>query len=146
MSIAGVLRAICLASLCCVAFSKLAPAQSVLVRHSVVAEVTPVVGVRDSTWSAPREIVGGTQSAWSGEIRGNMATDLQVLVPREPNRTVYARAVGGEWVRLVAGDWNSIVVMPAGRRVVALELLTIGADGTTPFRPAVRVVGIGAAR
>ena len=145
MSISGVSRACYVALLCSVALPEFARAQSVLVRHSVVAEVAPVVSVRDSVWSAPLEIGGGTQTTWSGEIRANTVSEVQVLGPINPEQPAYARRVGGQWVRLEPGTWHTIVVTPAGRRVVTMEVLLVS-PGSPQVRPAVRVVAMGATR
>jgi hypothetical protein len=141
LSLAGVSKAICFASLCCATLPEFASAQSAVVRHSVVAEVVPVVSVRDSTWSAPQEIGAGTQTTWSGEISANTASELQVLGPREADQTGYARAVGGgQWERLTAGAWHTVAVTPVGRRVVTFEVLVVAPNATAPGLPPVRVV------
>ena len=136
----SVLRACSFALLSCAALPAFARAQSVVVRHSVVVEVPPLVGVRDSSWSAPREIGGGTQTTWSGEIRGNTASELQVLGPRELDQTTYVRAAGGQWVQLTAGAWNTVVVSPAGRRVVTLDVSVTTPSGVASNVPALRVI------
>ena len=130
MSISGVWRALCIALLCSVALPEFARAQSVLVKHSVVAAVAPVVSVRDSVRSARQEIGGGTRTAWSGEIRGNTVSEIQVLAPINPQPT-YARGVSGPWVRLEPGAWHTIVVTPAGRSVVTMEM-HVPAPGVPP--------------
>jgi hypothetical protein len=143
MSIGGISKAIGFAMLFGAAIPEFARAQSVVVRHTVVAEVVPVVGVRDSSWSAPQEIGVGTQTTWSGEIRGNTASELQVLGPSDPNRASYVRAAGGQWVQLTAGAWTTVVVTPVGRSLVKVEVL-VETPGAAP--PAVRVVRTGTSR
>ena len=140
MSIGGVSKAVGFAMLFGAAIPEFARAQSVVVRHTVVAEVVPVVGVRDSSWSAPQTIAAGTQTTWSGEIRGNTASALQVLGPSDPNRASYVRAAGGQWVQLSAGAWNTVVVAPAGRQLVTMEILVTVSGDVFPKRPAVRIV------
>jgi hypothetical protein len=139
MSIAAISKAICLTSLCCAALPEFARAQSVVVRHSVVAEVVPVIGVRDSSWSDRSDVDGSTRTTWSGEIRANAISEVQVLGPGDPE-PAYARTNAGAWQRLAAGVWNTVVVTPAGRRVVTMEVLVATHGAVSPKLPAVRIV------
>lgn len=138
MSISGVLRESCFASLICAALPGFGRAQSVVVRHSAVAEIAPVVGIRDSAWSGAREIDGGTHTTWSGEIRANTAAELQVMVPRRLPGTAYARAHDGPWLPLEPGAWKTIVLTAPGRNRVTVVVTALPADD--PVKPAVRVV------
>ena len=76
---------------------------------------------------------------WSGEIRANAASELQVMGPRDPERPTYAR-ISGQWVRLEPGAWHTVLVTPPGRRVVTMELLFTASDSASRLMPSVRVV------
>ncbi len=139
MSATGFSRAYVFAILCCAASPDCGRAQSAVVRHSVIAEVRPVVAVRDSSWSNRQEIGAASLATWSGEIRANSASELQVMGPRNPEPPTYAR-IAGQWVRLEPGAWHTVIAAPAGRRVVTMELLYTPTDAASRLMPALRVI------
>jgi hypothetical protein len=115
---------------------ELGTAQTVVVRHSVTADVAPILVVRDSGWTTPA--TDTTRLVWSGEIRGNTAAELQVMVPRGLPGTASARADDGPWLPLEPGIWSTIAVAPAGRKRLSVAITTPGAGDAS--KPTVRVV------
>ena len=138
MTVVTAVRVGCFAALCLFQLPVEGRAQ-VVVRHSVVAEVAPVVVVRDSAWSTTRAVGGATTTTWSGEVTANTSSEIQVMVPRDAARPTFARIDAGLWVRLDPGAWQTVIVAPAGRRVVTMELLVTPSD-TLRLMPAVRVI------
>ena len=116
---------------------ELGTAQTIVVRHSVAADVAPILVVHDSGWTRPMA-TDSSRLLWSGEIRGNTAAELQVMVPRGLPGTASARADDGPWLPLEPGIWSTIAVAPAGRKRLTVVITTPGAGDAS--KPTVRVV------
>jgi hypothetical protein len=95
-------------------------AQSVVVRHSVVADVAPVVVVRDSGWTRLSDSL--PHFSWTAEIRTNAVTSVQIMGPRGQDPVVHARSGQGAWVQLRPDAWNSITLAQPGQRRVTVEV------------------------
>ena len=118
VSIRKVLSAICLT--CAVGVGGRAHAQSVVVRHSVVAQVAPLLSVRDSGWTRSGD--AEPRLSWSAEVRTNTITEIQVFGPRVQDPVAHARSGQGAWVRLRPDEWNTITINQPGRTRVTVEV------------------------
>ena len=96
-----------------------ARAQALVVRHVVHTEVIPLASVRDSGWANANAGSDSVLWRWTGELRANSASELQVLGPDLDDARV--RVGSGPWVRLQPRVWNRVFLSGTGRRRIAIE-------------------------
>jgi len=139
MSIVALSRAVRFAAVFA-ALAAPAQSQSVVVRHLVATDVAPLVAARDTGWV----VAGGASTdghwIWSGEVRGNALTEVQLLVPRAADGETVARLGAGPWRRLEPGSWTRLADVPPGRRQMAIEVLIVSSGIDVPLMPAVRIL------
>jgi hypothetical protein len=114
----------------------LARAQAVVVRHIVRAEVTPLASLRDTLWVRTEASSDSVTWTWTGELRANSPSALQVLGPDADDARV--RVGAGPWVRLQAGAWNAVFISGPGKRRIAIEYAAM-AGSASLHPPDVRI-------
>jgi hypothetical protein len=116
----------------------LARAQSVVVTHTVHAEVMPLASVRDSAWAKTHSDRDAIRWTWTAELRANIASELHVLGPVVDDSTARVRVGAGPSVRLQPRMWNTVSILGAGKQHITIEYST--ADSvSSPGPPDVRI-------